>query len=57
MKAQKCPVCFGKTQVPAGFYDFTSYQSTSNARLPETCKSCGGKGIVMVAREDDFYGS
>ena len=43
-QSQVCPVCSGKQTVPAGFYHQGDYSSTSAA--PETCRSCGGKGIV-----------
>lgn len=51
MSAQVCPVCGGKGLVPNGFYDVSSnlgniYKTTSTT--PETCRSCGGKGYIIV---------
>ena len=54
MGVYKCPVCEGKGQVPAGFY-FTNAAPTVVNTCPETCKSCGGKGIVFDA--DMFSGN
>lgn len=39
----QCPVCAGKGHVPAGFY--TGEHSRGKA---ETCRSCGGRGTVVV---------
>lgn len=47
MSAQVCPVCGGKGLVPKGFYDVSSNLSTTSA-TPETCRSCGGKGYIIV---------
>lgn len=47
MPAQVCPVCGGKGLVPKGFYDVSSNLSTTSA-TPETCRSCGGKGYIIV---------
>jgi len=43
-----CPVCGGKGLVPAGFYniEYDSYTYTTDVPQPETCRSCGGTGIV-----------
>lgn len=38
----RCPICYGKTTVPSGFYED---ESTTSA-LPVKCRSCGGRGIV-----------
>lgn len=43
---QKCPVCLGKTTVPAGFYAPAGYEKFVTSLCPETCRSCDGKGIV-----------
>lgn len=44
--AQTCPVCYGKGIVPNGFYLTTSGFNTVSSNAPETCRSCGGQGIV-----------
>lgn len=44
---QTCPVCFGKGLVANGFYSapgMPHYPATST--MPESCRSCGGRGIV-----------
>lgn len=43
MTPHKCPVCEGRTTVPAGFYSLGP--STTNAAA-ETCRACDGRGIV-----------
>ena len=43
IKPIKCPVCDGRGQVPANFYDF-NFSSTSAS--PEKCKSCDGRGVL-----------
>lgn len=45
-KAQTCPVCGGKGSVPWGFYDVGGV--TMGGQIPPTCKSCDGKGYVVV---------
>lgn len=47
MPVQICPVCSGKGLVPKGFYDVSSNLSTTSAS-PETCRSCHGKGYIIV---------
>ena len=42
-KPHKCPVCNGTGFVGAGFYSWGGYGSTTKG---ETCRSCGGTGIV-----------
>ena len=42
-ECQKCPVCGGKGMVGVGFY--SQINSTANT-CEETCRSCGGTGIV-----------
>ena len=41
----KCPVCSGRGQVPSGFYDQIGLASSIDTST-ETCRSCGGSGIV-----------
>lgn len=43
MSVKKCPVCHGRCTMPANFYD----RYTTSAR-PVTCKSCDGKGYVVI---------
>ena len=49
-----CPVCNGRGHVPNGFYLAvgTSYYSTTSTS-PETCRSCGGKGYIVIEAEVD----
>ena len=48
-KAQTCPVCLGKTTMPASFYDPpTPGTSAPTITAPVQCKSCFGRGIVYV---------
>lgn len=42
---QRCPVCQGRGNVPAGFYT-PGDGVTSTA--PEDCRTCGGRGILKV---------
>jgi hypothetical protein len=44
---QTCPVCQGRGQVDASFYDWPP-PGSSRAILhgPTNCRSCGGRGIV-----------
>ena len=46
-----CPVCGGKGIVPHDFYnvDRTSISSTS---LPEYCRACFGRGIIIEGKEE-----
>jgi len=41
----KCPVCEGRGILPLGFYNNYPHQSLTY-NIPETCKSCGGAGII-----------
>lgn len=54
MSAQVCPVCGGKGLVPNGFYDVSSNLSTTSA-TPETCRSCQGKGYIVVAPSSNHF--
>jgi len=46
-KAVACPVCHGTGYIDAGFYNQTSGQ-WSSAGGTEQCKSCNGKGFVVI---------
>jgi len=41
-----CPVCFGRGIVDNGFYNCIGQYGISTSTSPETCRSCGGTGIV-----------
>lgn len=41
----KCPVCLGRTIVPAGFYTSTGDTWTSGS-VPESCRACSGTGVI-----------
>lgn len=42
----RCPVCNGNGLVPNGFYMQTSGHWSTSSITPETCRSCGGTGVV-----------
>ena len=43
----KCPVCEGRGVVPQGFYDvLPGFVGSTTSTAPETCKTCGGSGII-----------
>ena len=46
-----CPVCMGNGLVPDGFYRQTSGKITSSTIEPEKCRSCNGKGYVLIEDE------
>lgn len=46
MQPYKCPVCNGRGFVPNGFYSATTQEYVSVNISPETCRSCGGTGII-----------
>lgn len=46
MTPSRCPVCEGRGTVPAGFY-------TAGATDAETCRTCGGSGMVVVEAATD----
>ena len=55
MEYQKCPVCNGNGIVSGGFYDHPGdYPYWKSAHTMETCRSCGGKGII-IAPPDTIY--
>ena len=43
-----CPVCDGNGLVPAGFYNQTSGEWSGGNLIPEQCRSCDGKGYIIV---------
>jgi len=48
-EAIKCPVCDGKGLVPNGYYSAIGVDSwTSASTTPEECKSCDGKGYIII---------
>lgn len=51
MTVERCPVCNGNGLVPNGFYTQTTGQWSTTDASVETCRSCAGKGYVVV--EDD----
>lgn len=42
----QCPVCNGRGTVPNGFYNSDGMQYSSAGTWAETCRSCGGTGVV-----------
>lgn len=55
MTACTCPVCQGRGLVPNGFYRAVGVDSwTTNSLEPEQCRSCDGKGYVVVGLEPVF---
>lgn len=54
MKPYLCPVCKGTGNVQGGFYQSTSGHSVWYNAL-ETCRSCGGTGIVWGYEESPPY--
>ncbi len=49
MGVYKCPVCEGRGFVSRDFYISQHSYGTSNSTATETCRTCGGKGIVFDA--------
>ena len=49
MGVYKCPVCEGRGFVSRDFYISQNSYGTTNSTATETCRSCGGKGIVFDA--------
>lgn len=54
MQPFKCPICEGRGVVPGGFYtavtDCWSWNTTQ-----ETCRQCGGTGIIWGMEEGGTY--
>lgn len=44
----KCPICEGRTVVPAGFYTPEGYNFSGTSCSPEICKACDGTGIIKT---------
>ncbi len=47
MTAEKCPVCEGRGTLPGGFYE----PAASTVAPPETCRSCGGRGVILPTEQ------
>ena len=43
-----CPVCGGNGQVMNGFYNQVGGMWTSSNTNFETCRSCQGKGFIII---------
>ena len=43
-----CPICLGRGFVAQGFYQSTTSTWISNSTGTETCRSCSGKGYIIV---------
>ncbi len=52
----RCPVCNGNGLVPPGFYGQTSGQWSTTLTTPESCRSCGGSGIVWEPPQEALAG-
>lgn len=42
----RCPICEGRGTVPAGFYTGTAPTVMLGGTAAETCRGCGGAGII-----------
>lgn len=47
---QKCPVCEGKGRAPGGFYG-----DTGQLTVGEKCRTCKGKGVLLVPHPEPIY--
>ena len=47
MTVERCPVCGGNGLVDSGFYLCAGSFEPSSAE-PETCRSCDGKGYLVI---------
>ena len=54
MSVVKCPVCNGNGMVSAGFYDHAGDfpQWVAHSTSPEQCRSCEGKGHIVLVESD-----
>lgn len=49
IKLYICPVCQGKTIVPAGFYNWPSgYGGSVTSTCAEPCSACSGNGYILL---------
>ena len=52
--AVRCPVCGGNGLVPSGFYTKTGDTWAVYTTGPETCRSCDGKGYLLLATQAEI---
>ena len=50
-----CPICSGKGFVSSGFYSSTGNTWVSSTTAPEQCRSCYGKGYIIIAEESGRF--
>lgn len=48
MNVEICPVCKGRCNVRADFYEINSVKLNP---CPVTCKSCNGKGYIVITED------
>lgn len=50
MRAQICPICNGRGEVPESFYDILPYYTSGSTEIDRktACRSCHGAGYVVV---------
>ena len=49
-----CPLCEGRGYVPLGFYSSTAGRAwTVSSTIPDRCRSCDGRGYVVVQSSDE----
>jgi DnaJ-class molecular chaperone len=51
--AQVCPICSGRGFVQQGFYTTYTGEWTSGNTQSERCKSCDGKGYILINQNND----
>ena len=49
-----CPVCLGTGNVPGGFYNCCPGGYPTSANCLESCRACGGRGVVDEAPQSSF---
>lgn len=54
-KLSLCPVCSGRGFVSSGFYSSTGNTWVSSTTAPEQCRSCYGKGYIIIAEESGRF--
>jgi len=52
---QKCPICEGHGIVVGGFYNVSPNIPCVSTVATETCRNCGGSGVVYVEQGMGFY--